>query len=71
MGDEFEGCDVDKFKTEPDDLEEEELKKDMKALQTTKALSQVPKTMNTSRSNQKQKTPRSITIIYQFTIYSY
>ena len=33
MGDEFEGCDVDKFKTEPDDLEEEELKKDMKALE--------------------------------------
>ena len=32
-GDEFEGCDVDQFKTEPDDLEEEELKKDMKALE--------------------------------------
>ena len=32
MGDEFERCDVDKFKTEPDNLEEEELKKDMKAL---------------------------------------
>jgi hypothetical protein len=25
-----EGCDVDKVKTEPDDFEEEELKKDMK-----------------------------------------
>ena len=33
MGDEFEGCDVDQFKTEPDNLEEEELKKDMKALE--------------------------------------
>jgi hypothetical protein len=33
LGDEFEGCDVDKFKTEPDNLEEEELKKDMKALE--------------------------------------
>ena len=33
MADEVEGCDVDKFKTEPDDLEEEELKKDMKALE--------------------------------------
>ena len=31
--DEFECCDVDQFKTEPDDLEEEELKKDMKALE--------------------------------------
>ena len=31
--DKFEGCDVDQFKTEPDDLEEEELKKDMKALE--------------------------------------
>ena len=30
---EVEGCDVDKVKTEPDDLEEEELKKDMKALE--------------------------------------
>ena len=33
MADEVEGCDVDKIKTEPDDLEEEELKKDMKALE--------------------------------------
>ena len=33
MADEVEGCDVDKVKTEPDDLEEEELKKDMKALE--------------------------------------
>ena len=33
MTDEVEGCDVDKVKTEPDDLEEEELKKDMKALE--------------------------------------
>ena len=29
MADEVEGCDVDKVKTEPDDFEEEELKKDM------------------------------------------
>ena len=33
LADEVEGCDVDKVKTEPDDLEEEELKKDMKALE--------------------------------------
>jgi hypothetical protein len=33
LADEVEGCDVDKIKTEPDDLEEEELKKDMKALE--------------------------------------
>jgi hypothetical protein len=33
LTDEVEGCDVDKVKTEPDDLEEEELKKDMKALE--------------------------------------
>ena len=33
MADEVEGCNVDKVKTEPDDFEEEELKKDMKALE--------------------------------------
>jgi hypothetical protein len=29
----YKPCDVDKVKTEPDDFEEEELKKDMKALE--------------------------------------
>ena len=33
LADEVEGCNVDKVKTEPDDFEEEELKKDMKALE--------------------------------------
>ena len=33
LADKFEGWDVDKVKTEPEDLEEEELKKDMKALE--------------------------------------
>jgi hypothetical protein len=33
LADEVEGCDVDKFKTDPDDFEEEELKKDMKAFE--------------------------------------
>ena len=33
MADEVEGCNVDKVKTEPDDFEEEEIKKDMKALE--------------------------------------
>ena len=33
LGDEVEGWNVDKVKSEPDDFEEEELKKDMKALE--------------------------------------
>jgi hypothetical protein len=33
LADEVEGCDVDKFKTDPDDFEEEELQKDMKAFE--------------------------------------
>ena len=33
LADEVEGWNVDKVKTEPDDFEEEELKKDMKALE--------------------------------------
>ena len=33
LGDEVEGWNVDNVKTEPDDFEEEELKKDMKALE--------------------------------------
>jgi hypothetical protein len=33
LADEVEGCNVDKVKTEPDNFEEKEIKKDMKALE--------------------------------------